>query len=167
VRGGVRRAAGAEGRGGFGSRTDLRGPWDPGRHGAGLAEAGAVLIGGLHGVHQALGAAAHLADGVRRLDQVAVPLAHHLPQLLLLVFDLGSDLALQPADLLRSMSLEERVGIAQIQPLERGGGGRGRHGAKPGIRRPLPPASPAPPSRHHGWGRKCFRQVGSLGGPRD
>lgn len=156
----------AAGRGGFGSRTDLRGPWDPGRRGTGLAEAGAVLIGGLHCVHQPLGAAAHLADGVRRLDQVAVPLAHHLPQLLLLVLDLGSNLALQPADFLRSMSLEERVGIAQIQPLQSGGGGRGRHGAKPGIRRPLPPASAAPPSRHHGCGRKCFRQVGSLGGPR-
>lgn len=111
---------------GFG--TDLRVSRRSGRGRARLAETSAVLVGGLHGVHQPFRAAAHLADGVGRLDQIAVPLAYHLPQLLFLVLNLGPDLALQPSDLFCSVCLKKRRGVAQIQPLQRGGGGGGRHG---------------------------------------
>lgn len=117
-----------------GFRTDLRVSRRPGGSRARLAETGAVLVGGLHGVHQPLGAAAHLANGVGRLDQIAVPLAYHLPQLLFLVLNLGPNLALQSSDLFCPVCLEKRRGVSQVQPLQRGGGGRGRHGGPSATR---------------------------------
>lgn len=90
-----------------------------------------------HGAQQALGAPPHLGDGVGRLDQVAVALAHHLPQLLPLLLDAGAQPPLHRPQLRRRVRLEQRLGLGTAR----------RH------RRHRSDTGPGPLRRHRGHGK--------------
>lgn len=74
-----------------------------------------VVLHVLDGLNHFLWALAHLPDGVRSLDQVSVPLPHHLPQLLFLLLDLPAYFPLHRADFIGAVSLKQHRRVLNIR----------------------------------------------------
>ena len=86
--------------------------------GGALLQAVAVPVHVLDGPDHALRALPHLSDGVGGVDQVPVTLPDHLPQLFLLLLDLPADFALDQADLLGVVALEQTRRVCDLRHPE-------------------------------------------------